>query len=299
MIQKLARMYNIRPTRSKGQNFLHNFEVLQKIVDAAELTEDDTVLEVGPGFGIMTELLARKAKKVIGVELDKKFVDILKAQLAKYNNIEIIQGDILELPVTRYQLPAYKIVANIPYYITSQFLRKFLTLPFPHHSSPLSQGEREEVYKPQLMVLLLQKEVAQRICARAGEMSMLSFSVQFFANPKIVEHVGKENFWPEPEVDSSIIIITPLEQESIRERLQRARTDEKGLFRLVKFGFSSRRKQLHNNLSAALSSLWKKNIPSEKIKILLESIGLERRARAQELSVDNWIDLAQRIHDIF
>ena len=204
VIKNLCKELDIRPTKSKGQNFLIDGNILNKIVQAADLKKTDTVLEVGPGLGCLTMELAKRAGKVISVELDRKLAAYLREMIQEYNNVEIVEGDILKLGVrgpanragrqgsgTAYSLfpVGYKIVANLPYNITSRFLRKFLTAE----------------NKPSEMVLMIQKEVAQRICAKAGDMSLLAVSVQYYGQPKIVDYVSKNCFWPSPEVDSAIL----------------------------------------------------------------------------------------------
>ncbi|MFH1822130.1 MAG: rRNA adenine dimethyltransferase family protein, partial [Patescibacteria group bacterium] len=228
-----------------------------------------------------TEKLASRVKKVIAVELDDKLIKILQDRLKKQGirNVEVINGDILKISNFKFQISnqipnpkfkyrtfgnKYKIVANLPYNITSIFLRKFL-------------GENEA--KPELMVLMLQKEVAQRIVAKDGKMSILAVSVQFYAKPEIIDYVSKENFWPEPEVDSAIV---RLNVGAIHELpVQR----EKEFFQLVRIGFSSKRKMLKNNLAAGYQIL-----PVEAEKKLIKA-GFNTNIRAQELSVESWLRL--------
>jgi len=221
-IKQILKEYDAAPLKRLGQNFLINRGVLQKIVEAANLGREDIVLEIGPGLGQMTQELARRAKKVIAIEKDRKFVEILKETMKEYDNVEIIQGDILKIgladtgltvtkpvsfrgngyvtterdrngPRNRNRLTPYKVIANLPYYITSPVIRKFL----------------EEKNQPKEMLLMVQKEVAQRICASPPNMSLLSISVQFYAQPKIISYVSKDSFWPSPKVDSAILRLTP------------------------------------------------------------------------------------------
>ncbi|MDP2709326.1 MAG: 16S rRNA (adenine(1518)-N(6)/adenine(1519)-N(6))-dimethyltransferase RsmA [bacterium] len=261
--KELCRLYNIKPVRSKGQNFLIEEKIYDEIAAAAELKPDDTVLEVGPGLGFLTARLAARVKKVIAVELDDKLAEVLKFGLeAKgVKNVQVVNDDILELRAASYELRDYKIVANLPYNITSIFLRKIL----------------EAENKPNLMVLMLQKEVVERICAKAGEMSMLAVSVQFYAEPELIEIVPKNYFWPEPEVLSAIIKL------KIKSRVPDI--DEKNFFRLVKFGFSAKRKMLKNNLAAG----WRLD-QAEVEKIIIQA-GFNPKIRAQELSLDDWLKL--------
>ncbi|MCK5211736.1 ribosomal RNA small subunit methyltransferase A, partial [Candidatus Parcubacteria bacterium] len=207
--QEICEYYNIKPARSRGQNFLIRENIYDKIVEIADLNKDDVVLEVGPGLGFLTERLAKKAKKVIAVELDDKLVNILEERMKEQEieNVEVVNEDILKIifnfqfsifkqfSISNFQLfKKYKVVANLPYNITAKFLRLILSRPD----------------KPESMTLMLQKEVAERIVAGPGKMSKLAVSVQFYASAKIIDYVGKENFWPEPKVDSAIIKITPL-----------------------------------------------------------------------------------------
>ena len=198
--KNLCRLYDIKPARSRGQIFLIKEKIHDDVVAAADLRPDDFILEVGPGLGFLTAKLAARAKRVVAVEIDKKLVEALKAGLVAKNikNVEVINENVLEIKIQPplfppYQGGGYKIAANLPYNITSIFLRKFL----------------EAGNKPELMVLMLQKEVAERITAEPGEMSLLAVSVQFYARPEIIEIVPKKCFWPEPEVDSAIIKIRP------------------------------------------------------------------------------------------
>jgi 16S rRNA (adenine1518-N6/adenine1519-N6)-dimethyltransferase len=267
-IKSICKQNNIALSRSKGQNFLIDEDVYDKIVELADLDANDVVLEVGPGLGYLTERLARKVKRVVAVELDDKLAVVLREKFKEQNvsNVEIVNENILELRITNYELRTkeYKVVANLPYNITSIFLRKFLS------------GENW----PQSMTLLLQKEVAERIVAKPGEMSVLAVSVQYYANPKILGYVSRDKFWPAPAIDSAIIKI------DLKNDLDRSSVDkEKDFFRLVKIGFSSRRKMLKNNLMAGLG------ISQEMAKDKIKSAGLDEKIRAQDLSLSDWQNL--------
>lgn len=263
--REISKLYDIHPSRSKGQNFLVNEDVYDQVVEAADLKAADTVLEVGPGLGFLTAKLAKKAGRVVSVELDDKLAAFLSDAITDSGaeNVEILNGNILDFKIPNPSLPGagYKIAANLPYNITSVFLRKFLT----------------HEHKPELMVLLLQKEVAQRICAKPGDMSLLALSVQFYAEPEIVGYVGRKDFWPSPEVDSAII--------KIRIRKEKREVDEKEFFRLAKFGFSSKRKMLKNNLAGGL------HIAHEEAEAKLAKAGLGLKVRAEDLGVEDWIKL--------
>ena len=272
VIESLCQKYGVYPSKKHGQNFLIDQKILGKIIEAAGLKKDDVVLEIGPGFGTLTVELAKRVKKIVAVEADEQLVKASREILADSKNVEIIHSDILELQVTGYKLQeyGYKIVANLPYQITSAVFRKFL----------------ENASRPSEMIVMVQKEVAERICAPAGEMSLLSVSVQFFGKPEIVEVVSRKSFWPEPEVDSAILKISNIKHET---ETNVRRTESKDFFRVVKIGFSARRKQLHNNLSSGL------RVPSEKIKEILIKLGFDPKIRAQDLSMDGWIELAKRL----
>lgn len=262
--KELCKSYHIIPARSRGQNFLIKEKVYDDIVDASDLKLNDMVLEVGPGLGFLTARLAKKVGLVVAVELDDKLAKVLKTGLLAQGikNVEVVNEDILELLITNYELRNYKIVANLPYNITSIFLRKFLS---------------EAEIRPELMVIMLQKEVTERICAKAGKMSLLAVSVQFYAQPEIMRVVPKEDFWPEPEVDSAII--------KLKVKSEKPKVNQREFFRLVKFGFSAKRKMLKNNLAAGLK------ISQQEAENKIIKAGFNEKIRAQELSVKDWLRL--------
>jgi 16S rRNA (adenine1518-N6/adenine1519-N6)-dimethyltransferase len=264
-LKEILKKYKAFPIKRLGQNFLIDKNALRKIVEAASLSKDDVVLEVGPGIGNLTIELAKRAKKVIAVEKDKRMVEILKERLKeeKIENVEIVNEDILKfLPSFKPKTP-YKVVANIPYYLTSRLIRNLLEM------------ER----KPKLIVLMVQKEVAQRICAKPPKMNLLAVSVQFYAKPEIISFVSKNCFWPRPKVDSAIIKISSIKK-------QKATKDEKLFFKVVKAGFSHPRKQLINNLSEGL----RKN--KKIVEEWLLSCGISPNKRAENLSVKDWKKIA-------
>jgi len=190
-VKILLKKYGIRPLKSLGQNFLVNERVFDRIIRAAELSSNDIVLEIGPGIGNLTLRLGERVKKVIAIEKDKKMCEVLKNVLENQNvkNIKIINQDALKLDFNQYIQKSYKLIANLPYYITSPVIRKFLELKKP----------------PESMILMVQKEVAQRICAKPSKMSLLAVSVQFYAKPKIISYISKKSFWPRPKVDSALL----------------------------------------------------------------------------------------------
>jgi 16S rRNA (adenine1518-N6/adenine1519-N6)-dimethyltransferase len=265
-ILDLCKMYDIKPDKEKGQNFLIEESVYDKIIEVSDLKSDDIVLEVGPGLGFLTFKLAQKVKKVLAVELDPQLANFLDISIKSkgINNIELFRKDILKAKGESFsRLGSYKIVSNLPYNITSVFLRKFLSLEF----------------KPELIVLMLQREVAERIIARPPKMSLLSASVQFYAQAEIIQEVSRDNFYPKPEVDSAIIKITP------DKKLLSTYEEEKNFFRILKIAFSSKRKMLKNNLSAGLGM----NIKT--IEELLEKNALDPKIRAESLSINDWLSL--------
>jgi len=279
-ISEYCRQYGIAPTKLRGQNFLLDPEILQRMVDASGVKKSDTVLEVGPGFGTLTEFLAEKAKKVIAVELDDALFGLLKAQLGKSSTVKLLHADILKM--RREDLPVekkYKIVSNLPYNITSFFLRKFM----------------QEEFRPETLTLMLQEEVANRICAKPGKMSILAVSVQFFSYPEILFRVSADNFWPEPKVHSSAVHLRTKSEEEVKKQLVAAGTDEKSFFRLIKFGFSARRKQLHNNLAGGMRSMGKNNFATKDVKRVLRDSKIPENARAQDLSLDDWFALSRNL----
>ncbi|MEK7167880.1 MAG: 16S rRNA (adenine(1518)-N(6)/adenine(1519)-N(6))-dimethyltransferase RsmA, partial [Patescibacteria group bacterium] len=185
-IQALASKYGLNPSKLRGQNFLVDQNIVGKILEKAGLNEKDTVLEVGPGFGVLTKELVQRVKRVVAVELDKKISSFLQIEFNNAKNLDLVQGDILKVNIKGLNLKDYKIVTNLPYGISAHFLRKFL-------------GQEP---KPKEIVVMLQKEVGERIIAGPGEMSLLSLSVQFYAHPEILFPVSRGSFWPEPNVYS-------------------------------------------------------------------------------------------------
>lgn len=261
-IKELLRKYNIKPSKRLGQNFLIDKIVLRKIIETANLSTKDTILEIGPGLGILTIELAKKAKQVIAVEKDKRMCEILKEVLKDYKNIKIINQDILSY---KLQTTSYKLIANLPYYITSLVIRKFLENP-PVGGPPAGKPPKETI-------LMVQKEVAQRIVAKPPLMNLLAVGVQFYAKAEIVSYVRKKSFYPQPKVDSAIIKMIPQPTPKI---------NTKKFFQLVKTGFSSKRKMLKNNL--------------ELEKSILEKIKINPKTRAENLSIQDWLKLYDEIY---
>ncbi|MBM4429335.1 MAG: 16S rRNA (adenine(1518)-N(6)/adenine(1519)-N(6))-dimethyltransferase RsmA [Chloroflexi bacterium] len=264
------RELELRPQKGLGQNFLVDAHVLHKIVTAAAVAADDTVLEVGPGLGTLTQALAERARRVVAVELDENLVSVLRLRLAQFSNTEIIAGDILALDVSQLlhepagdSVPPYKVVANIPYYITSAVLRHVL----------------EASVRPRLIVLMVQREVAQRIVAKPGQMSLLAVSVQFYGRPQVVARVPARCFHPVPKVDSAIVRIEPHAQLPVSS------AEIRTFFDVVRAGFGQRRKQLHNALQHGLA------LSVESVSQAMAAAGIDQQRRAQTLSVSEWVTL--------
>ncbi|OGH92809.1 MAG: ribosomal RNA small subunit methyltransferase A [Candidatus Magasanikbacteria bacterium RIFOXYD1_FULL_40_23] len=288
-LKHLCQKYSLTPSKKYGQNYLVNPEPIEKMVNAAEIKKDDVVVEVGPGFGVLTLALAEKAKKVISFEIEKKLTTYWKnitghpersegsllanerdssaePQNDKYKNIEIVWGNILyEFKGDGLKAGEYKVVANLPYQITSHVIRKFL----------------EMENNPDMLVLMVQKEVAERICAQAGDMSVLAVSVQYYGKPEIVTFVPRSSFWPMPAVDSAVIKI------KINKDNAGAKNNSESFFKLVKAGFSSRRKMLIKNLSAVADR--------QALRNLFKELGIDEKVRAQELSVEQWKEIVAKL----
>jgi 16S rRNA (adenine1518-N6/adenine1519-N6)-dimethyltransferase len=260
-IPALLRKFDLRPSKGLGQNFLQDNHALQQIVGAADVGPTDAVLEIGPGLGSLTRYLALSAKKVTAVELDQKLFPALKSVLAPYKNVRLVQGDILKLdPAGLMDAPGYLVVANIPYYITSFVIRHLL------EAKPC----------PSRVVLTVQKEVAQRICAGAGKMSMLALSVQVYGKPTLGATILAESFYPPPKVDSAVMRIELFAQPAIpSDKLDR-------FFLMIKAGFSQKRKTLRNALSGGL------RISPLESEELLSSAGIDPQRRAETLSLAEW-----------
>lgn len=318
--------------KSLGQNFLRDEEVVEKIISAISAREGEVIVEVGPGEGALTEALAKSGARVIAIELDDRLIPILKEKFRDYPNVEIVHQNVLDadmcnIPTTNNQQPTtYRVVGNLPYYITSAIVRKFL----------------ESECSPDEMFFMVQKEVGERICARPGKMSVLAVSVQYYADPELLFVVPKESFDPVPKVESAFIRIANKtengEQKMDNRRiahdprptthdkkgaiddsrlatneqnqggshiqtsnfqLQNSPTlpptpyhlppDRKEFFRVVKIGFSARRKTLVNNLSNGF------HLEKSVVEKLLESVGIPIKARAQDLSVEDWKTLDKKM----
>jgi len=264
-IKTLLEKYKTKPSKKFGQNFLIDKNVLEKIIVASDIKKDDTILEVGPGIGTLTQELAKHASKVIAVEKDRNMIEILKETLLGLDNVHIIEADILSY---KLQVTSYKVVANIPYYLTSPLIRKFL----------------ESANQPEEIILMMQKEVAERITAKPPHMSILAVSVQFYATAKIILKVSKNCFWPAPKVDSAIIKITPTAPNSATAEFG---ASAELFFKIVKAGFSQPRKQIVGNLVKTLK------MERGEVEAWLTKNSIAPTQRAETLSVQDWRNLTQ------
>ncbi len=268
-IQRLCQQYGFKPSKEYGQNYLLNLEPIEKMTAAAELKKTDTVVEVGPGFGVLTFALAEEVGQIVSFEIEKKLQPYWAEQTKDVPNIKVEWGNILyQFKEVAGDLKKYKVVANLPYQITSPILKLFL----------------EDVeHQPETMVLLVQKEVAERICAKPGDLSVLAIAVQFFGVPEIVSQVSRNLFWPVPQVDSAIIKISDIKKNRFVDDPDFSIPE---FFKFIRAGFLNRRKLLHKNL---LSIAGKEN--KEKLDQIWQKMGWDRNRRAQELSVEEWVRL--------
>ncbi len=272
--RSLLRQHNVRPRKGMGQHFLVSRDVLEAIAAAASLKPDDLVVEVGPGMGALTQTMAGQAGQILAVELDQELVPKLQEILAPYPNVHIVQGDILELNLEQElaAVPAepehrYKVVANLPYYITTPILRYFFAQRF----------------RPSIIVVTVQEEVARRMAAEPPEMNFLAVLVQFYGQPRIVLRIAAGAFYPPPKVSSAVVRIDMRETPLLDDR-QALR-----FLRLVSGGFSQPRKQVHNPL-AQTSGLSR----SEVVAILRQN-GIDEKRRAETLSLEEWLRLSRSL----
>ncbi len=257
----ILRKHHIRPKKSLGQNFLVEPAGLKKVLAAASLKGDEQVLEIGPGVGSLTVLLAQTAKAVIAVEIDNQLFPALQEALTNYPNVKAIHGDILETDLEPLvQNDPFVVVANIPYYITSAIIRHLL----------------EAQKRPNHMILTIQKEVAERIIARDGKMSLLALSVQVYGRPELAATIPAGAFYPAPDVDSAVLKLSLFEKPLIPEEHMET------FFKLATAGFSQKRKTLRNSLSGGLG------IQTQEAETLLNRAGIESNRRAETLCLEEW-----------
>lgn len=271
LIKELLKKYNAKPEKYLGQHFILSKSALSKMIEAAEIEKNDVIVEIGPGLGTLAQELANTGANVIAIEKDPLMIKVSKETLLSYKNIKIIQADARNLTdLIEVGLQSdFKIVANLPYNAATFLIRQWLESENP----------------PELMVLMIQKEVARRICAKPPKMNLLAVSTQFYAIAEIVKYVPKEMFWPKPKVDAAIIKIIPKKVTVLERSLEKQQ-----FFRVVKAGFSSPRKQLAGNLSKKL------NIPKEKLILIFRNLDISERVRAENLSLEQWLLLANNLY---
>lgn len=262
----VLKRFHLRADKSLGQNFLQDPSALKNIALAADIQENDHVLEIGPGLGSLTRYLAVSAREVTAVELDPDMLAPLRTVLSPYQNVQVVHGDILKTPITQViSEPNYLVAANIPYYITSAVIRHLL----------------ESESKPRRIVLTIQKEVAERICADPGDLSLLALSVQVYGSPSLVSIIPAAAFHPAPKVDSAILRVDIYNEPLIPTELLKI------FFKLIKAGFAQKRKTLRNSLSAGL------HVSTKDSESLLAAAGIDFMRRAETLSIDEWKKLCE------
>jgi len=265
-IPALLRRYNLRPDKGLGQNFLVDMTALQRVVEIAGIETSDAVLEIGPGLGNLTRLLAVQARQVMAVEVDPNLIPPLREVLTPFANVQVVQSDILALdPAQLMKEPGYLVVANIPYNITSALIRHLL----------------EARIKPARIIMTVQREVAERICASPGKLSLLALSVQVYGKPIMAARILAEAFYPVPKVDSAVVRIDLSPQPLIPNPLLPL------FFRLAKAGFSQKRKTLRNSLAGGL-----RLTPAQAANMLLAA-GIDPQRRAETLSLEEWSRLTE------
>lgn len=280
-IKNLLKKYNGKPEKYLGQHFILSKKALTLILAAAGIKNEDIIIEIGSGLGTLTRELAGAGAKIIAVEKDPLMISILKETLADYKNVKIIQADALYLSdLSTYDVDSfgdtmgisagkhgYKIVANLPYNIATFLIRSWLEIENP----------------PKMMILMIQKEVAQRIVTQPPHSNLLGISVQFYADVKIIDYVKKESFWPKPKVDAAIIKIIPRKKPFV--------TSREAFFAVVKAGFSQPRKQLAGNLVKKLK------IPREKILEIFQDLNISEKARAENLTIEDWGKITEKLEE--
>jgi 16S rRNA (adenine1518-N6/adenine1519-N6)-dimethyltransferase len=256
----LLKNQGISPSKGLGQNFLVDQGAIKRMVSAIGALKTDTVVEIGPGLGVLTEELLKSAKRVVAVEKDPHMVKILEEEYGFDKNLELVNADVLKWTSREKD---YILAGNIPFYLTAPVIRRFL----------------EAENRPREIILVIQKEVAQRICAKPPEMSILAVSVQVYAETKIMSYIKKDSFWPRPKIDSAIIRITPRANAGENVNIEE-------FFKIVKAGFSHPRKQILNNLAKGLK------LDKEKIRSWLAENNLDPTQRAETLSLGDWLRLS-------
>ena len=269
-LRGLLRRHGLRPNKTFGQHLLVDRDALDAILSAAELTPEDNVLEVGSGTGVLTVELAERVHRVVAVELDRAILPVLRETTARFPHVEIIPRDLLDIqPSVVFGDAPYKLVANLPYYITALTLRHFLEASNP----------------PRKLVVMVQWEVAQRLTAMPGDLSLLGLSVQFYGQPRLIAKVLAASFYPPPQVDSAIVRIDLFPHPLIEDPEERER-----FFALAHAGFAEKRKQVHNSLARNL------RVPRQTVAEWLAEAGIDPMRRAETLSLDEWLKLTRLAH---
>lgn len=254
-----------KPNKLLGQHFLMDEEVLEDMLKAAKIGQEDLVLEVGPGLGVLTKLLAKQAGQVLAVEKDDTLKQVLKAQFGKQKNVQIVYGDILKLDLAKYVTQKYKVVANLPYYATSPIIQYFL----------------HQNLRPESLTLLVQKEVGQNMVAAKGRLNLLALAIKLYADVSLVRQVPAKAFFPAPKVESVVVHL------QLRSKPLVTALEEVVVFRVARALFSGKRKQIHNTLKANLG------LADEQVKTVLAGVGLKGSERPEHLSVEKFISLGQ------
>jgi len=294
-ITEILKQIDLEPSKLRGQNFLTDNNIIEKIIKTAEIKKTDNILEIGPGLGVLTKLLSAKAKKVLAIEKDRRLFDYLQNQIGK--NVKIVNADALKFDfnIAReyFNNEDYQIVANLPYNITSGFFRLFLETDYPATN----------------MTVMIQREVAERIVERDGKSSILSLSVKFFADAKIAFHVSPGCFFPAPKVESSVIVLTMKQgtrskEQGTKEQMNKRTKNNNQLklpthhkprttcdlllktnyFKFIKEAFSSKRKQMLGNL---------KSFPKDEVKEILLQLGYDEKVRAEDVEFADFVELVE------
>lgn len=266
----ILKKYGLRANKKLGQNFLINEEIINQIIEKADVNKNDTIIEIGPGLGSLTAKLLENANKVIAIELDSNMSNILKERFCLYDNFELIENDVLKVNLNEIieKYESVKVVANLPYYITTPIIMKLL----------------EERLKLKSITVMVQKEVGERFCAvpNSKEYGAITISINYYTKPEIIIDVPKENFEPMPEVDSCVIKLDVRNVPPVELK------NEKDFFNLIKAGFSQRRKTINNSLASM-------GISKEKIKSVLEKLGIDSKLRAENLTMEQFADISNNM----
>jgi 16S rRNA (adenine1518-N6/adenine1519-N6)-dimethyltransferase len=266
-LKSILAHYQLSPNKTYGQNFLMDETILEDMIDRAGVNKKDCVLEVGPGIGNLTERLLGRAGDVVSIEKDPQFLNVLKSLKKQHANFEYQLGDILTIDFSKLVDKKYKVVANIPYYITGKIVQLFL----------------KSDQKPTSLTLLMQKEVAQNIVAKPGRLNLLAISTQLYADAELVTIVPSYKFYPAPKVDSAVVHI------ELHRKPKYKIDDEKKLFRILKACFAGKRKQLHNTLTNNLK------LDKSEVDNLLHQLKIDKAARPQQLTIEQWLELTNKL----